>query len=253
MAKRLITALVSGALFGALIYLLKTYDVAPIGPDGTSIGFSSLNKLVHDYTGVNMLWYDTTEYIGIAALGICALFGFAGLIQLVRRKSLFKVDREILGLGVFYIVVLGLYVLFEKVVINYRPIIMPGATAPEASFPSSHTMLIITVMASASLVLGQYVRSRFLRVLVTVLCYIMILITVFGRLYCGVHWFTDIVGGILLSVTLVALYSAFLYAGRDKKKKADTPVASADVYDLNAETAATAPRSEDMEGYVPKH
>jgi undecaprenyl-diphosphatase len=38
----------------------------------------------------------------------------------------------------------------------------------------------------------------------------VILITVFGRLICGVHWFTDIVGGILISVSLVTAFAAFL-------------------------------------------
>lgn len=247
MAKRIITAIVSGALFGGLIYLLKTYDVAAIGPDGTSIGFSSLNKAVHDYTGVNMSWYELTDLIGYFALCICALFGLAGLIQLVKRKSLFRVDREILGLGVFYVIVLGLYVLFEKFVINYRPIIMPGATAPEASFPSSHTMLIITVMASTSLVISHYVKNRFLKGLITVLCYAVILITVFGRLYCGVHWFTDIVGGVLLSITLVELYSAFLHAGR-KKSSADSRAEEHTSVDFREPASPVS-----ADGYTPKH
>lgn len=242
MAKRIITAIVSGALFAALIYLLKTYDVAAIGPDGTSVGFATLNKAVHDLTGVNMLWYEITDYIGYGALGICALFGLAGLIQLVRRKSLLKVDRAILGLGVFYVIVLGLYVMFEKVIINYRPIIMPGATAPEASFPSSHTVLIIAVMASASLVMGDYVRSRGLKGLITFVCYTTILVTVLGRLYCGVHWFTDIVGGVLLSVTLVALFSAFLYAGRKSSESSE----------LSAGEAYAA-GTYDTDDYIPKH
>lgn len=252
MAKRIIPAVVSGALFAGLVFLLGIYDVAPIGPDGTSVGFSTINKAVHDFTGVNMFWYEITDCIGYFALLICALFGLAGLIQLVQRKSLLKVDRTILGLGVFYVIVLGLYVLFEKFIINYRPIIMPGASAPEASFPSSHTMLIITVMASTSLVIGQYVRNRFLKGLVTVLCYIVILVTVCGRMYCGVHWFTDIAGGVLLSITLVELFSAFLFAGREKTKhpqSGEDP--SAGTIDLRESRTEVSKQTTD--GYKPKH
>lgn len=246
MAKRLITAIISGGLFAGLIYLLKTYDVAAIGPDGTSVGFSTFNKAVHDFTGVNMAWYKMTDLIGYFALFICALFGLAGLIQLIRRKSLLKVDRTIIGLGFFYVVVLGLYVLFEKVIINYRPIIMPGAAAPEASFPSSHTMLIIAVMASTSMVIRQYVKSRALTGLITILCTALIIITIGGRLYCGVHWATDIIGGILLSIALIELFSAFLYAGR-KKRSAGQSGASDEGFDF------TQPIEETSSDYHPKH
>ena len=98
--KRIITAVISGGLFAGLIVMLGRYNVAPIGPQGTTVGFSMLNQDVHDLTGVNMKWYDCTEWLGYAALLICALFALAGLVQLVRRKSLLKVDKAIYALAV---------------------------------------------------------------------------------------------------------------------------------------------------------
>jgi undecaprenyl-diphosphatase len=210
--KKYISGIISGILFGVLVYMLKTYDVAEIGPNGTSVGFSRINGMVHEYTGVDFRWYEITDLIGYAALGICALFGFAGLVQLIKRKSFAKVDKTIYSLAGLYIVVIGLYVFFERFIINYRPVIMPGETAPEASFPSSHTMLIITVMASTAMVLGKYIRNGFLKTVISILCVAVILVTVYGRLICGVHWFTDIIGGILLSVTLLIFFSAVLQA-----------------------------------------
>ena len=217
MKKNTVYAAVSAILFIILIVLLKTVDVQPAGPGGTSIGLSALNLKFHDITGVHMAWYNITDWLGYGALAVCAVFGLAGLMQLINRKSLLKVDKCILALGVFYIVVIGFYLFFEKCVINYRPIIMPGADAPEASFPSSHTMLIICVMASTRMVISRYIKPGALRSAVKVACTLVMVVTVFGRMYCGVHWLTDIIGGILLSVALVETFSLVL----DSAGKAD--------------------------------
>ena len=191
-----------------LIILLRFVDVAPIGPDGTDIGLSHINQFFFNLSGVNLLWYNITDWLGIIAILTAFLFATAGLIQLIKRKSFLKVDREILSLGALYLIVIGLYVLFEKAVVNCRPIIMPGCTQPEASFPSSHTMLVCVIMGSAVMLIGKYVKNRLLCVLLKAFCILTIGITVIGRLISGVHWFTDILGGILISVSLLSLFSA---------------------------------------------
>ncbi|WP_029324538.1 phosphatase PAP2 family protein [Butyrivibrio sp. AE3004] len=193
-------------LFIAHIVLLKIYDVDNIGPMETAVGFSHINGRIHDIFGINIIWYKITEIFGILALLVCAGFAFVGLMQLIRRKSLKEVDSIILKLGGLYAVVIFLYALFEKVIINYRPIIMPDATEPEASFPSSHTMLICVVMGSTILVIHNYVKNKKLVAVLQGLCVLIMVITVVGRLICGVHWFTDILGGIFISVALLAAF-----------------------------------------------
>ena len=140
--KKIVWAVITGALFAALIVLLGRYDVAAIGPAGTEVGFSHINQMVHDLTGVNMIWYEITDYIGYGAIAICGMFALAGFVQMIKRRSLLKVDREIWALGGLFIAVIGCYVLFEKYIVNYRPIIMPGETAPEASFPSAISLVL---------------------------------------------------------------------------------------------------------------
>lgn len=213
--KKIIWAVITGALFGGLIVMLGRYDVAAIGPAGTTVGFAGINKTVHDLTGVNMLWYDITDYIGYAAIAVCGLFAVAGLVQLIKRRSLLKVDREIICLGFLFAAVIACYIFFEKYIVNYRPVIMPGETEPEASFPSSHTMLIMTVMIAVMIISDSYFKGA-LGGLVRIICFAVVLVTVGGRLWCGVHWFTDIVGGILLSITLLLLFSAAVSGGADR-------------------------------------
>lgn len=197
-----------------LIALVRLVDVAPIGADGTSIGLSHLNQFVFDLFGVNMLWYNITDWLGVAAVLTGFVFAVTGLVQLIKRRSLLKVDREILSIGGLYIVVIGLYLFFENVIINYRPIIMPDNTSPEASFPSSHTMLVCVIMGSAAMLINRYIRNKPLNRILRAVCYVIIGVTVVGRLIAGVHWFTDILGGILISVTLLSLYEEVISHGK---------------------------------------
>ena len=157
---------------------------------------------------------DASKVLSVSLFSLCsvsvwlkAAFAVMGFVQLIKRKSLLKVDKEILALGILYIAIIGLYVLFEQVIVNYRPIIMPGCTKPEASFPSSHTMLVYTIMGSTALILGKYVKNDKLCRAMQTVCVIIIAVTVIGRLISGVHWFTDILGALLISTTLLALFS----------------------------------------------
>ncbi len=189
-----------------LIVLVRCVDVAPIGAEGTSIGLSHLNRYVFELFGVNLLWYTITDWLGIAAILTAIVFAITGSAQLIKRKSLLKVDREILTLGGLYIIVIGLYLFFENVIVNYRPIIMPDNTRPEASFPSSHTMIVCVIMGSAMMLIEKYIKGKGLQRSLRAICAVIIGVTVVGRLISGVHWFTDILGGILISAALLSLY-----------------------------------------------
>lgn len=204
------TAAICAPLTALLIALVLFADVSPIGPEGTSIGLSHLNRSVFELFGVNIIWYHITDRLGIVAILTAFVFAICGLVQLIKKRSLFKVDKELLLLGGLYLVVIGLYVLFERVIVNYRPIIMPDGTRPEASFPSSHTLIVCVIMGSAMMLLGRYIKRKTPRALLLAFCAAVIGVTVIGRLISGVHWFTDIIGGLLISATLLSLFSGGL-------------------------------------------
>lgn len=210
-------AIAAAVLTVILVILIKTVDVAPIGPNGTSIGLSHLNQAIHDAIGINQGIYTITEIGGILAIGVVAAFAIMGLVQWIQRKKLMKVDRELLVLGGLYVILGFLYVFFNKVAINYRPVIMPGEVLPESSFPSSHSMLGCTVMGSAYLLVDRYVKNQTAVKVLHVLCIINMIVIVGGRFLSGVHWFTDILGGILISIALIAEFSAVLDQIQAKK------------------------------------
>ena len=199
--------LAGGAVFAVLfliwIALIKLVDVSAIGPEGTEVGLAGINKAIHEALGVNMTLYKITDILGYVALLVAGLFALFGLVQLIKRKSLAKVDGAIYALAGLYVVTIGLYVIFEKVIINYRPVIMPDEVALEASFPSSHTMLACVILGSAIVMIGKYIDNDMLRKLLIALAAVLLILVVAGRLVSGVHWFTDIVGGVLISGALV--------------------------------------------------
>ena len=207
-----IVAGVSGVAAAILIALIRFVDVSSIGPEGTSIGMSHLNQFVFRLFGENMFLYHVTEFLGIAAILTAFVFALIGVIQLIKRRSILKVDHEILALGVLYMFVVGLYVLFEIVSLNFRPVIMPGNIHLEASFPSSHTMLVCVIMGSTIMLMEKYVHGEMICMILRTICAIMIGVMVIGRLISGVHWFTDIIGGILISICLLSLFAGVIDA-----------------------------------------
>ena len=195
-------ALLAGFVVWTL--LVCFIDVAAIGPRESSIGFAKLNGYVHNLTGVNMTLYKITDWLGLVPFGVALGFALFGFIQLIKRKSFFKVDRTILYLGGFYIIVIAVYIFFEKIIINYRPVLIDGYL--EVSYPSSTTMLTASVMPSAAIELNSRIKNIILRRIVIATAAAFTAFMVIGRLISGVHWFTDIIGGILFSSGAVLIY-----------------------------------------------
>lgn len=185
---------------------IQFIDVQPIGPRQSSVGFATLNRFVHNLTGVNMFLYTITDWSGLVPIVFALGFAILGFVQWIKRKHIAKVDYSILVLGGFYIVVIAAYILFEMVVINYRPILISGYL--EASYPSSTTMLVMCVMPTAIVQFKRRIVNDILKRCVAYILTAFIVFMVIGRLVSGVHWFTDIIGGALLSAGLVLMYFA---------------------------------------------
>ena len=185
---------------------IQFVDVEAIGPQESSVGFATINQFVHNLTGVHMSLYTITDWLGLVPLVFVMGFALLGLIQWIKRKHLLKVDYNILILGGFYIVVMAVYVLFEMLVVNYRPVLINGYL--EASYPSSTTMLVMCVMPTAIMQFNARIKNDVLKRCLTSAITAFIIFMVIGRLISGVHWITDIIGGALLSTGLVLMYRA---------------------------------------------
>ena len=199
----------SAALFAAFILwtlLVSFADVQAIGPQGSSVGLAGVNRFVHNLTGVHFTLYTITDWLGLAPICVCMGFAVLGLAQWIARMDIRKVDRSILALGGYYIAVMAAYLFFEYCVINYRPVLIDGYL--EASYPSSTTMLVLCVMPTAAMQLNMRMGNGALKRAIILVIAAFTAFMVIGRLVSGVHWFSDIVGGMLFSGALVTAYAA---------------------------------------------
>ena len=203
----------SGVLLLAFVVwtvLIQTVDVRPVGVNGTNIGFAMVNTWFHRLTGVHMGLYTVTDWLGLVPIAVCIGFGILGLVQWVRRKRITMVDRDILLLGGYYILVIMGYLIFEMIPINYRPILINGAM--EASYPSSTTLMVLSVMPTLLFQVNRRTTNKTVRRITAVFVVLFSVFMVIGRLVAGVHWLTDIVGSVLLSAGLYSLYRAAVLA-----------------------------------------
>lgn len=212
--KYLYTGMAGMIAFTLWTWVIRVVDVRIAGESHTLVGFATINCRFHDLTGVHMGLYTATDWLGLVPIFVCLVFGLVGLFQLIRRKRPHKVDMDILLLGVYYVLVMGAYLLFEHIPVNYRPILIDGRQ--EASYPSSTTLLVLSVMPTLVFQARRRILNRRLQSWITRLVIVFSLFMVLGRLVSGVHWITDIVGSVLLSFGLFRCYQAAVLLTDDK-------------------------------------
>ena len=190
--------------------LIQFIDVQAAGPNGAKIGLASFNIWFHRLTGVHMMLYTITDWLGLVPIFICLCFGALGIVQLIKRRSLLRVDTDLILLGVYYVLVIFCYLIFEMIPINYRPILIEGRI--EASYPSSTTLLVLCVMPTLKFQVDRRSENAVVRKASAISVMVFSTFMVIGRLVSGVHWATDIAASILLSAGLFMAYrSAVLF------------------------------------------
>ena len=214
--RKMLTGIGLIVVFALWTVLIQYVDVQAVGPNETNVGFASFNVWFHQLTGVHIMIYTITDWLGLVPIFICMCFGVLGLVQLVKRRSLLRVDSDILLLGIYYVIVIACYLIFEMIPINYRPILIEGRL--EASYPSSTTLLVLSVMPTLIFQVYRRVENSLIRKATVVVVIAFSAFMVIGRLISGVHWATDIIGSVLLSVGLFMLYFSVVHF-TDKAKK----------------------------------
>ena len=195
-------------VFALWTVLIQIVDVQPAGcyEPQKNVGFAGINTWFHGLTGFSESLYKITDWLGLVPIAVCGCFGVLGLVELIRRKSLMKVDRDILLLGIYYIIVIAAYLAFEMITINYRPVLVDGLEKPESSYPSSTTLLVLSVMPTLVFQVKRRMADTPARKAIIAATVLFTAFMLIGRLIAGVHWLTDIIGSVILSAGLYLIY-----------------------------------------------
>lgn len=185
---------------------LKFVDVQPVGPMDSEVGFATVNVFVHNLFGQNKVYDRISDFLAVLSLFAACSFAIIGAYQLLQKKSILKVDSSIILLGVTYVFVILIYVLFEKLVINFRPVLEKGVL--EASYPSSHTMMILIILGTARTALERIISNKIVLKGLRIVLAAMMILSVAFRILSGVHWFTDILGALFISAAVIQLYNS---------------------------------------------
>ena len=138
-------------------------------------------------------------------------------MQLIKRRSLLRVDHDILLPGVYYLLVIFCYLIFEMIPINFRPVLIEGRL--EASYPSSTTLLVLSVMPTLVFQADRRAAGPKAGKAAAAFVAAFTAFMISGRLISGVHWVTDIVGSILLGAGLFLLYRSIVLLSDRKRAK----------------------------------
>lgn len=197
--------------------LILRVDVESVGPNESDVGFATLNCWFHQLTGAHMGLYVITDWLGLVPIAVCMAFGIMGARQWVKRRSLAKVDFDLILLGVYYVIVIAGYLLFEMIPINYRPVLINGMM--EVSYPSSTTLLVLSVMPTLTFQLRRRTKNPIAQKLFCAMSNLFAVFMVVGRLISGVHWLTDIIGAVFLSAGIFYLYKAVVLRNDNKNRR----------------------------------
>ena len=201
----LLIGLIPLVLFITFTVMVRCVDAHYIEDVGY-LGFYTLNMNVNEFVRQqdNHLFDVLTDILLFLSLATVLPFAIIGIHQLVKRKSLAKVDPLIYFMLGAYILSVVHYVTFILTSINASPLSTPDEI--KQSYPSTHVFIFITYLFVALTGLFRYIKmSKVAKISAICVVSILSIIMVIFRLYSGQHYLTDIIGGVLLAAFNITL------------------------------------------------
>ena len=129
-----------------------------------------------------------------AAYTLIALM-FISIALLLHRHR-----KEALLFSLVSVMSLGINTLLKIVIARPRPMLSPLITASSYSFPSGHSLNSLVFYAMLSCYMYHFTHNKLLSSIIALLSVIIIICIGFSRVYLGVHYPSDIIGGYFIGL-----------------------------------------------------
>ena len=161
------------------------------------------------------MWELITNIILVISILTLAIFAGLGLYQWIMRKDIKKVDRDIRWMPLPMVLMVIVYLIFDKlVIVTTRP---DGSGEP--GFPSTHVMVVTTIFFIVTIILPHYVKNRIALIILELLMVVGISLTCTGRILSDKHSIIDVLGAIAFAFIFSEVYYQAIKRSRKNAKR----------------------------------
>ena len=145
---------------------------------------------------------------------INTIFFIACLFLIIKR------NKDALLLSVISVICPTVMYIIKSIIKRQRPTILQLIDQGGYSFPSGHAMIAVCVYGYFIYYFYRHVKNKCLRNFVCTFLVIFILLIGISRIYLGVHYPSDILGGYLISsIILIIIIDSFEIINSRSEKK----------------------------------
>ncbi len=205
-AVRLARSLVGFISLGVLVWLIV--DVVSGSTQGIDF---SIRDGVHRYASpaLTVAAQSVTVLGSILFLSVASAASVIGLL-------LARLRREAVRLSCLMAGALGLENGLKYSIHRVRPEAFFGVDPTTYSFPSGHSLLSLCFYVSVAMFVAQRLRGGVGRVAIWTAAVLAIVVIGLSRIYLGVHYPTDVIGGYLTAALWTSLVFSVLPTGRSR-------------------------------------
>ena len=167
---------------------------------------TKFDTLIHSYI-LNIRTNNLTKILTV----ITNLAGASFLLALTILLIIFMKNKKI-PIYMFFNLVFAFIIneLAKNIFLRSRPIGINLIDETGLSFPSGHSMVGLSFYGFIIYILIKNMKNKKLKNTFIILLILLIITIGFSRIYLGVHYFTDIIGGFLLAIIYLNIYIKFV-------------------------------------------
>lgn len=139
-------------------------------------------------------------------------FGGAIFLSIATIALLLLIKNKKIGLSIFssIVIITILNQLLKRILRRPRPTEFRIVEETGYSFPSGHSMVSMAFYGYLIYLIYRYIKNKYIKWSLIVLLSILICLIGISRIYLGVHYTSDVLGGFLLSISYLVVYISLI-------------------------------------------